>query len=538
MHPDTLADSQGRQQIEWIRAAAAAIAQPPLRMRGRTHVAATLDFTATQALTEQNCFRGRAQDSDAPPTFAAAKELLPAPFWEGHDTAIACWWWTWEKAFANLCRPPSRAHIANYIDTAFNGCLFLWDSVFILQFARYGARAFPFQRTLDNLYAGQRDDGFITRELRADGTFQFHPHDPSSTGPNVLAWSEWASFQTTGDGDRLACVFPVILAYHRWLRFNRSWQDGSYFSNGFACGMDNLQRQPAGYDEHVHHGHMSWIDATAQAALSADLLLRMGEVLGRTAELAAEREEHHRLCRWVTERAWNPVQGFCGDVDRTGQPTGVKHIGGYWALLAGLLDPQQAAAMAAHLEDPASFNRPHRVPTLAADQPGYSPTGRYWNGAVWAPTTWMVLKGLERAGFDDLAHAIAVNHHEAVVRVWQETGTVWENYMPESDAPGQPAKRDFVGWTGLSPIAVLLEHRFGLRPHVPAATLVWDVRLTEAFGVERYPYGATGLLDLRCAARMSPTERPQITVRSNVALNIDLRWAGGSERIALAANDG
>lgn len=529
MHPDAL----GRQMIDRMRAAGD---HPPLRMRVRQHVAATLDFTADQALAAQNPFRVRAPDDDALPAFAAARNQLPDPFWDGHDDAIACWWWTWEKAFANLCRPPSRLHAANYIDTAFNGCLFLWDSVFILQFARYGARAFPFQRTLDNLYANQAADGFITRELRGDGSAQFHAHDPASTGPNVLAWSEWSHFQTSGDHDRLACVFPVILAYHRWLRFNRTWQDGSYFSCGLACGMDNMERQPAGYEPHVHHGHMSWVDATAQAALSADLLLRMGAVLGRSDELAPERDEYERLRRWVAERAWNSEQGFCGDVDRGGRPTGVKHIGGYWALLAGLLDPERAARMAAHLEDPASFNRPHRVPTLAADQPGYSATGRYWNGAVWAPTTWMVLKGLERSGFDDLAHAIAVNHHDAVVRVWKETGTVWENYMPERDAPGEPAKRDFVGWTGLPPIAVLLEHRFGLRPDVPTATLVWDVRPLEAFGVERYPFGAGGLLTLRCAARNSPAERPRITVRSSVPLTIDLRWSGGRERIAIAAS--
>ena len=187
--------------------------------------------------------------------------------------------------------------------------------------------------------------------------------------------------------------------------------------------------------------------------------------------------------------------------------------------------------MADHLEDPASFKRPHRVPTLAADQPGYEPKGAYWNGSVWAPTTWMVLKALEREGFDELAHDIAVNHHEQVLAVWKETGTVWENYAPEEAAPGKPAKPDFVGWTGLPPIAVLFEHRFGLRPNVPANTLVWDIRLTEAFGVERYPFGVDGMLDLHCAARQDNTEKPIITVHSTTALSIDLRWAGGSEVI-------
>ena len=527
--PLTTHDAEGRRWLENVRS------RPPhdaLSFGKLGTTAHTLDFFASQALVEQNSFRWRGQDTWPLPTFETVRDLLPAPYWHGHDDAIACWWWTWQTAFRNLRPPRSRRHIANYIDTAFNDCLFLWDSVFILQFARYGARAFPFQRTLDNLYATQLDDGFITRELRADGTFQFHPHDPPSTGPNVLAWSEWSYFRTTGDRDRLACVFPVILAYHRWLRFNRSWPDGSYHSCGLACGMDNMNRLPPGYEVHVHHGHLSWIDATAQAALSADRLLRMAGALGREAEVTAEREEHARLSTWVRTRAWHEQVGFCSDVDRDGRATGVKQVGGYWALLAGLLDAPRAARMAAHLTDPASFARPHQVPSLAADQPGYSAHGRYWNGSVWPPTTWMVLKGLEQQGFDDLAHDIAVNHHEMVLKVWRETGTVWENYAPESAAPGKPAKADFVGWSGLAPIAVLLEHRFGLRPAVPTRTLVWDVRPTEAFGVERYPFGEA-LIDLHCAARSAPSEKPRITVRSSHALTIELRWQGGSERVEI-----
>ena len=47
------------------------------------------------------------------------------------------------------------------------------------------------------------------------------------------------------------------------------------------------------------------------------------------------------------------------------------------------------------------------------------------------------------------ARTIALNHVDNVLQVFQKTGTVWENYAPESAAPGEPAKPDFVGWTGL-----------------------------------------------------------------------------------------
>ena len=81
--------------------------------------------------------------------------------------------------------------------------------------------------------------------------------------------------------------------------------------------------------------------------------------------------------------------------------------------------------LSSHLENPAEFNRAHRIPALSADDPHYCRTGDYWCGGVWAPTNYMVLKGLDEAGCGDLAHQIALNHNENVVRVFELENTPW-----------------------------------------------------------------------------------------------------------------
>jgi glycogen debranching enzyme len=492
-----------------------------------------LDLYAPDTLVRENTFIDAEPDRSFPPSFHESRCLLPEPSWDGHDDAVACYWKTWELAFRNL----RRVHVGNrfiapYIDTAFNDCLFMWDSAFILMFARYGRRAFDFQRTLDNFYAHQHEDGFIAREIREwDGRDRFHRHDPASTGPNVLPWCEWEYYLNYGDTDRLRRVFPPLLAYHRWMRLHRSWPDGSYWTCGLGCGMDNQPRTPPGCDCALHHGFMGWIDATAQAVLSARILLAAGEVLDRSDELDDLRLEADRLAALVNDSMWQTDLAFYVDRFRDGSLSSTRSVGAYWTLLAGIVPPDRLPPLAGHLEDEAEFNRPHRVPSLSADHPDYQADGGYWRGAVWPPTNYMVLRGLTSVGLDDLAARVARNHHDNVVRTFADTGTVWENYSPESAAPGRPAKPDFVGWGGLGPIAVMLEYVLGLRPDVPARRLVWDLRLTEAHAVRRYPYGSDGMLDLSAAARRSPDEEPAIEVSSNVDLDLVLRWQGGERTL-------
>ncbi len=493
------------------------------------------DRYAAQALVRENPFIARPPDRSFPKNYHESRHLLPEPFWNGHEDAIECYRKAWELAFRNLKRVHAgNTFISPYIDTAFNDCLFMWDSAFILMFARYGARAWDFQRTLDNFYAKQHPDGFISREIQEwDGGDRFHRHDPISTGPNVLAWCEWEYFLNFGDSNRLADVFAPLVAFHRWMRKYRTWRDGSYWSCGWGCGMDNQPRQLAGYNEVTDHGHLSWIDATAQAVLSARTLVAMADVLGRAGETAAEKEEADYLASLVNRHMWNEKKRFYTDRLRDGAPSATMTVGGFWTLLAGVVPPERLPEFVAHLDDERSFNRPHRVPSLPADDPAYNPKGEYWRGSVWPPTNYMVLRGLTATGFDDLAAAIARNHHENVVAVFNETGTLWENYAPESAERGSESKGDFVGWSGLGPVAVFLEYVLGLRPDVPGNRLVWDVRLAEAHGVRRYPFGPDGLLDLSAAERAAATDKPRIEVSSTVPLTLELRWPGGSETLKI-----
>ena len=110
----------------------------------------------------------------------------------------------------------------------------------------------------------------------------------------------------------------------------------------------------------------------------------------------------------------------------------------------------------------------------------------------------MVLKGLDKYHYADLAYDIAVNHLDKVVEVYKNTGTVWGNYAPELAKKGNPAKPNFVGWTGLSPITIFIEYVLGVKIDVPNDKIRWNINLTEKHGIERLPFGENDFVTLVC----------------------------------------
>lgn len=490
------------------------------------------------ALVTENSFIGAEPNLQPLPVFEAIRQQLPQPVWDGHRDAIDCYYHAWEIAFGNLRQPKENTgFVSPFIDTAFNGCTFMWDSAFMLMFGKYADRIFKFQGTLDNFYSHQHRDGFICREIEEEtGREHFTRHDPSATGPEVMSWCEWEYYENFGDKQRLDRIFAPLMAYHRWMKAHHTWPDGSYFSSGWGCGMDNTPRLMPEYDQRKSHGHMVWVDVCMQALLDCNCLAKMAKVLNKPEYLPELEQEADLLQQLINEKLWDEETGFYYDLWKDGKQNGARHIGAFWGLLANCIPAERADKMAALLEDDREFKTPHRIPTLTQNHPEFVPDGRYWRGGVWASTNYMALKGLSRYGYNALAHQIGKEHLQALVTLWKQEGTLFECYAPTGDGPsttakGNPVRRDFVGWTGLGPISVLFEFVFGIRADVPNNKITWDLRLTEKHGIRNYPFGREGVITLLCEPRQTAEEMPKITFESNVPVTVEVLWGQGQKMI-------
>lgn len=152
--------------------------------------------------------------------YEEVKHQLPHPVWEDHTQELDCYWDCWKKMFDHMFLATEKNQfLYNGINTVFNGNVFMWDTVFSAQYARYGQAIFRVTESLDNFYHRQHPDGFICRELSIEtGEDTWSRHDPSGTGPDIFAWGEWQLYKTHGDKKRLEQILPPLLGYFYWMR--------------------------------------------------------------------------------------------------------------------------------------------------------------------------------------------------------------------------------------------------------------------------------------------------------------------------------
>ncbi len=225
---------------------------------------------------------------------------------------------------------------------------------------------------------------------------------------------------------------------------------------------------------------------------------------------------------------WDEKKKFYFDLTLEGQRAPVKTVAAYWTLIAKVASPAQAGDLVAQLKNPATFGRRNLVPTLAADERGYDPAGGYWRGSVWVPTDAMVIRGLENYGYDDLAREIALNHVNLVAEVYKKTGTIWENYAPDAVQQGNPAKGDFVGWTGVGPILYLLEYAIGLKADAPHNKLLWRLEAGGRRGCERYRFNGH-VATLVAQPSTDGTSKWHLAVESDGAFMLQVRFEGAEK---------
>ena len=459
-------------------------------------------------------FDQKAYLGPAAPRFdEALAARLPVPILEGEEVLISLYWYCW-KTFFDVWffspTAPDHQAVANLIGVKSWGpwgSTMVWDTCFMLHFARYGHAVYPFITGLDNCYARQHENGFICRESDAQNREVYSTYP---VNPPLLAWAEWEYFQISGDLERLQRVLTPLAKHYAWWMTYQRRKNGLYWNTGMGEGMDDSPRNVLAYYT---------MSAAAEQALAALSLRRIAQVVGRQDLAAFFESEHAELGKLINERFWDDKHQIYNDRTQDGrfitelQPGDLcKHGFIFWPLIAEVSNGKGTVGLVAELTNRKSFNRSSGVPSLSADSKGYSKDGQYWKGSVWPPIQSIVQEGLRVHNQWPLAREIAERYLQALLEAFKHEQTITENLEP--DNPIGHGAREFVGWGGIGPISNLIEYILGFQAHAPENLLEWRIERTDRHGIQNLSMGKV-TIDLICDRRAQVSSPCHIAVQSN-----------------------
>ena len=180
-----------------------------------------------------------------------------------------------------------------------------------------------------------------------------------------------------------------------------------------------------------------------------DMIALADEIGEPTAEIERWR---FRLRRAYNNKLWDDEEGLYFAYDaRHHQHVRENGVATFLALYAGLADRAQAEVLVgAHLENPDEYAPDARsrflVPSQAKNNYFYEPR-RYWRGPVWILINWMIMEGLERYDYRDLAEPVRLDS----LALMRRPG-FYEYYDPRD---GSPAGASDFSWSAALALEML-----------------------------------------------------------------------------------
>lgn len=489
---------------------------------------------------------------------------LPKVYFSEHPEWEEIYDATWEIHKNNISKIPAATNPEEpyYVDEAFSGNIFVWDTMLMMMFDKYGINEFPTLPSIDNFYYNQVDsdderDGYICREIvesTGKDYWDYATKKNTGTNPPLFAMAEWEQYQIHGDVSRFSkvingkTIYERLIAQYNYIERNKKMENGLYGkTNGFGNGLDNTPNQD-GYRLSTDDadGRQTYNDLSIQQAQAAWYISLIAEAMGKEEDARYFLSEHDRIAALINEKLWSEEAQMYSNIAEDGvTKTNVSTPTNLWALAGRVATDERAKAIIEnHGLNSQKLYRPQGLATTAYDWENevsrFHAEGAYWLGSVWAPTSYQYVYGLREYGYDQLAFEEAVRHVNMAADVYQagkegngvSQATVWENYSSEYTKNGSQSRANFAGWTGSFGVGMVLEDLIGIDINAPENIVTWNVQLTEEFGVDNLYMkheGVENRVSLHANKRISDLSDLHFTATVTQPVTLVVK-AGGSEK--------
>lgn len=317
------------------------------------------------------------------------------------------------------------------------------------------------------VYMEQQDEDGLIAYRHGPRGMQDYPHysriygdTMSTTSAPFYNWINWEVYQVSGDRQFLEDAYQSGNRYVKWLEKNRDADRDGTFEWG-----------PYGIIENVRDWYNAVFQVSAERYLDVDkedisdelecldLSLMVVNELRCLKDMAIELDKKKEARKWhqkaenITEKInammWDDSTQFYYSVNRDDHTFQFltrdlrrQEIIGFLPLWAEVAPRERAEILFKTLQDTSKFWRIYGVPTLAADDPWYSPYVDYcckWNGPVWLLWNYMVFEGLLDYNQYRLARQLAEKMYLAVETQLSKNHNFWESYSPDNEILNCPS---------------------------------------------------------------------------------------------------
>lgn len=360
-----------------------------------------------------------------------------------------------------------------------------FESCFAIFSLVYSNRMYPVLSLIDNFYAKQEPSGAIRGEYSINnGDPIFTAKNPDGILPPLFSWVEYNIYHKLGSKKRIREVIPLLEKYYRWLETEYRRENGLYSVPLAVTMMGNAPRENMCYP----------IDFNVQQAINALYISSLGDIVNDKETCYKYKKAYFSLKTRINSLMWNDEDAFYYDLDKKENQIKVKTIASLWTLLGEIPNEDRGRRLIKYLTDGKEFGVDNPFPSLAASEKKYSKLGLGHRGSVFPPYNYMIIKGLEKYGYYELARDSAIRHLYYVLDGLhpeeEDKGTLWEAYAPQHEGPAKWPKNKgfprplFLPYAALSTVSLMIENVVGLSISLPRKTVEWIIPTLESMGIE------------------------------------------------------
>jgi hypothetical protein len=249
----------------------------------------------------------------------------------------------------------------------------------------------------------QRADGMIPDAVHDEGTVTHltFPIEADVTKPPLLAWAVWKLYEHDHDREFLDEVYEPIVRWNNWW-FDKNDVDGNglcEYQHPYSSGLDDSPLWDDGTP-------VESPDLNTYLCLQEETLSKIARVVGEDADADrwAKRAEtmNQRMLRWM----WDENAGlFWATRPNHGARINVRTPFNLFPMMTGRMPASVVRRLIAHLTNEQEFWPRYPVPTVALDDPKHDPL-EMWRGPTWVNVNYLLIEGLHRNGYHDLAREL------------------------------------------------------------------------------------------------------------------------------------